>query len=814
MSNTDYEASSAQMVKAEQDFLKAGPWRRELAGKTGDWRGIALSGGGIRSSTFCLGALQALAAHDLIKAFDYLSTVSGGGYIGCSLQWWWNKYPNLYSSSPDTFPYGSTDPRQIGGRSQNLAFLRNNGEYLAPGSGLALWTAIAVVIRSIFLNLVVWIPLIAALQAGVIWASQWLVGLPFFQGDWFGYVHGQPIWKGNEQAGVLDSTVPAVYVIALYLAYFLLGILALLSLVFSFLSRLEGERWKNFWIAFGLIGFTAAAVSFIKLFELIHITGATGLPAPAAILCLTGLSGLTLAVRGGIELLRNAETSAGYSARRALEWVGGRLARPIVLLLIFASVPFAYILAKDFQGPVGLFGLASGIGSALYGHYSSLRNWAPSVVTSVFASIGAALFLYGVIFVCYYLAVNYFIHELSYYGGMAVVIMLFISLLSLYVVNVNHIGLHRFYRDRLMEAFMPPHEAVATETVVSSPVADTLAVSKLAPAANLEGTIPFPIINTNAILIRDADRTRATRGGASFAITPLYSGSEATGWIRTDKYADGQGAISLATAMAVSGAAANANAGYVGTGLTRNPLISLLMQLTNVRLGLWLSNPKRSKHRAPRHIHPGLTYSLLGVGYSSDSHFLELSDGGHFDNLGVYELVRRQTKLILVCDGEADKEISYAGLVSVARRIAEDFGARVEFAPGLGPERLTPTDDMGYPSGVKGAKWPYLLARIDYGGGQFGLVLYIKATMNPDLSFISKGYKGKNPDFPHQTTADQFFEAEQFEAYRELGYLSAERLIADMELSGGIPDNDVIWRRYLDQLSGSSNDKKGKKNKV
>ena len=90
--------------------------------------GLALSGGGIRSSTFSLGVIQALAKHGVLKKVDYLSTVSGGGFIGSCLSSVLNSKDA--GSEQDRFPLhyqvGSNEPLGVGQ-------LRNSAQYLIPG---------------------------------------------------------------------------------------------------------------------------------------------------------------------------------------------------------------------------------------------------------------------------------------------------------------------------------------------------------------------------------------------------------------------------------------------------------------------------------------------------------------------------------------------------------------------------------------------------------------------------------------------------------------------------------------------------------
>jgi hypothetical protein len=276
------------------------------------------------------------------------------------------------------------------------------------------------------------------------------------------------------------------------------------------------------------------------------------------------------------------------------------------------------------------------------------------------------------------------------------VVALVVAVASTFYTNINQVGLHRYYRDRIIETFMPSQSAVTDVTSTYSPKADELLLSQLYGTSVNSGG-PYPIINTNVILARDKNRKHRARGGASFSFTPLYTGSEATGWAATDSFRKRQGGVQLASAIATSGAAANSNAGYTGLGITRDRLISLVMMLLNVRLGLWLGNPnpKFGSARAPTHAYPGFPYAFCGLGHTSDSGFVELSDGGHFENLGIYELARRKVGLIIVCDGEADKEISYAGLLSATRRIHEDFGAVIDFVAHDGLSSLVPRDELG-----------------------------------------------------------------------------------------------------------------------
>ena len=293
---------------------------------------------------------------------------------------------------------------------------------------------------------------------------------------------------------------------------------------------------------------------------------------------------------------------------------------------------------------------------------------------------------------------------------------------------------------------------------------------------------PYHLVNTNVILVDSNNPKWQKRGGDAFLLSPKYCGSTATGWRKTADYMQ-KDPLTLATAVAISGAAANPNTGAGGVGPTRKPLLSLLMALLNIRLGYWVPNPKSKSQKIANHFRAAY-HELSPSGYTECRKLLQISDGGHFENLGVYELVRRKVKLIICCDGSADPEFNFMGLQVLARRIGTDFGARIKFGKRNHLERIIPRDPdtEAYPVGVKFAKRGYIKGRIIYKDGTKGTLILIKTTMIQGLDLRLKGYKAANPDFPDQSTTDQFFDEEQFEAYRELGYKIAKTMICKVNL--------------------------------
>lgn len=136
---------------------------------TGPWIGLALSGGGIRSATFCLGALQRFANSGLLKHFDYISSVSGGGYAASAVQWKWHDDPNTDAGA--NFPYGSEQTQSLASENESLKYLRWHASFLAPGGGISIWSGIAVLLRTFLISVFFWLPLAIAFMLVVFVAT-------------------------------------------------------------------------------------------------------------------------------------------------------------------------------------------------------------------------------------------------------------------------------------------------------------------------------------------------------------------------------------------------------------------------------------------------------------------------------------------------------------------------------------------------------------------------------------------------------------------------------------------------------------------
>ena len=252
--------------------------------------------------------------------------------------------------------------------------------------------------------------------------------------------------------------------------------------------------------------------------------------------------------------------------------------------------------------------------------------------------------------------------------------------------------------------------------------------------------------------------------------------------------------------MAISGAAANPRGGFAGTGPTtnsssrsrcRSSASGSATGCAGTR-GPWLVRTWLNPHG--NHFVPVASDSRQLSACDPPAAFVELTDGGHFENLGLYELVRRRCGLIIVCDGGDDRRASYAALSSrppaASRRTSAPPSTSTSTASdrdaptALGPAaRSSParrrTSTRRTPSTPHRG---YFLASVRYGDGRAatgadgrgrpgaGLVIYLKSAMIPALSLVTRAAtRAPTPTSPTSSTADQFFSPEQFEAYRDVG---------------------------------------------
>jgi hypothetical protein len=246
-----------------------------------------------------------------------------------------------------------------------------------------------------------------------------------------------------------------------------------------------------------------------------------------------------------------------------------------------------------------------------------------------------------------------------------------------------------------------------------------------------------------------------------------------------------RGQLTLSTAFAVSGAAVDPD-----TYATRSRSVSFLMALLNVRLGIWVANPRH----APRRLRWPAWYELmlremLGVGLTEKDARVHLADGGHFENLGLYELLRRRCRYIIVSDAGADPGTTLADLGQAVQRARADFGAEVNLCA-----------DPLFHAGQGLRRQAHLLGNVIYADGTRGEILYLKALLRENLGADIYTYWRTNPEFPNQPTANQFYGELQFDSYRELG----RQLMAGIVAGEGGADIEKVFARWRNAAPGTA----------
>ena len=752
--------------------------------------GLALSGGGIRSATFSLGALQVLAKQGVLEKIDYLSVVSGGGYIGSSLYWWWFGAKEAHNKvgsfdTKENFPYGCHDTEeektqatdQTCAQKKILQYLKSHGNYLTPGDGIDAWSFFGVIIRGLFIPILVWL----------IFLTLFFVSLLSLSSIMGSLLHHYEILSNQSFIQFVSteqlSLDPKVLTIpAIFEPISLMIVFIVLILLTSYLSHS-----------------LATFAGWVRDSQPDENTRKT----------------LTRQIKDWTHDLFD------YKWRRFSERLYGELYKTLICLTVLLLIPIMFWKFNNGKDALHVFHfkdvfiLLSGVATGVWGYYQRVIDKVPTIATRLVLAIGTGLFIYGASFITYQFALalvrpNLFAANSSFLADIPFMstmigLAIFTFILSVFV-NKNLTSPHRYYRDRLMESFMPDWTSVDKNIEGRAYHANEFRLSNSwNVTAQKHVQAPFPIINTNVVLANEkvdkafdqaennARRNYKYRGGDSFVLTPFACGSQATGWCKTNKFMRND--LTLPTAMAISAAAANPNSAYLGSGQTRNKALSFVMRILNLRLGYWVFSPNPNAYLLlkwsrlfsfkPNHIFPTLLSELpFSNIHTRKSSVIELTDGGHFDNLGVYELLRRQLETIIVIDGEADPKTLFNALISLKQRAKDDFDVDLKFKENdqEGLAALVEAKPMDFPAGATEAKTGFVIADICYNQPyamestqqtseqqKHGKLIYIKATMIKEASLETKAYKGIHPEFPDQTTLDQFFDQEQFEAYRDLG---------------------------------------------
>jgi hypothetical protein len=730
--------SCADINKKERDFVLE---RRSLLFKkermseaVTDAVGLAFSGGGIRSATVCLGVAQVLAEKKLLAEVDYLSTVSGGGYLGTFLSSFFNKgftfqTPNK-ALSDNLAAADDVEPAA-------LRHIRNNSKYLLHGGAWGKLNMAALLLSGLATNILMVLPL------------------------------------------------PLIVALGLYL-----------------LSCL------GFW---GHSTFAADADSIPTS------------QAPATIL----LKYSSLVLLGAwfiLTIVRRATLGSPNESKGAR--LRGVLSSGTVLLLVFCGVVgvlflvpslfhlYAFLEFQHKQGwhvsettisvVVGLLPFLSGLATSILktGRLQTFFSW-------LLVLSGPLLYFWIILFVDAKLG-------LTAHGQWPWLLVLSVTIVllvwSIFGVDINSGGPHGYYRDRLCECYLArrgkneltwwqeavrrlwsgrhhPHEPAPVEERCaageSKAVEQTDAVGNRLrlPLTDLAkpGLSPYHLVNTIVNLPASANQELRGRDGDFFLISPLVCGSPICGYFSTNELTDKDKNIDLGTAMAISGAAAAPNMGFHTL-----PQFRFLMALFNVRLGYWIPNLGIPKSAPGRGVGLGYLLREMAGHMNENLPFLNLSDGGHIENLGVYELLRRKCKFIICVHGGASLGTERGDLQRLQRYVKIDLGIELEYD----------LSDL-QPDAARQVRAYATLVKVKYGKGEIGWMIYLKPAITGGEPPYVLDFRCAAPEFPNEGLLDQAYSEEKFEAYRALGQWLAESLFREEIVGRSQPGSICKWFQNL-----------------
>ncbi|MDQ6647197.1 MAG: patatin-like phospholipase family protein, partial [Pseudomonadota bacterium] len=752
--------------------------------------GLALSGGGVRSATFCLGLLRALAKNGVLHRFDYLSTVSGGGYTGAA-------FGRLFGAGSEArdVEQGLADDRSL-----LLWWLRSNGRYLVP-SGLRdllqTWagqlrgfvaTQFEITTLILLLSCMITLPHLlgfhwqaasAPLLTSTLWwvlmpAAGWIVIFMAFAYWWSRDAEDWSVW--SDLTICVCTSVMAVYLLSPLWNTAMAGHGKVTMAVIG--GILLAAPLSRLWLllrpshpAQDQVRYTMALSTSLKYLTLLFLLGATDL-----------LSWLLADQIGATFRHRSILTSAGLAAmligvaRIALPLLQphdrkNRLSQlPLTLLANLCGLLLLVLLTLFWLSALQYFVFVARL-SAL----NSWMRWLAVLVPGISRPPAADNWLRWL--------------------TVAIPSLAYVVLTGGNLQMINRSSLHAFYRSRIARAYVsvgnyegaehPSGPARFPLSPLNRKTRDNAdAVKKLTEL--LEGDDvalpaysphtyggPIHLINCciNQTIDDRTDTYNADRKGVYLTVSSLGLETGAQPPLLRCGADNPLARSTLSEWIAISGAAAGSGMG----SLTRTG-ISALFFLSGFRLGYWWKNRLNP---------PRFWWSRLGKSRAALQEMLArfpglrspvwyLSDGGHFDNTGVYSLLKRELRLIVLADCGADPSYVFTDVENLTRKARIDLDTGIDF---IDPESLptglsavlrarfgTPDSIMPNPGSQH-----LLLARISYPSGASGCLLVVKPRLYGELPLDVAGYADRHRDFPQQSTAQQFFDESQWESYCQLG---------------------------------------------
>jgi hypothetical protein len=398
-------------------------------------------------------------------------------------------------------------------------------------------------------------------------------------------------------------------------------------------------------------------------------------------------------------------------------------------------------------------------------------------------------------------------------------------------IDETWLSLHNYYRRRLVSAFAIPRP----EGTVAGASPRTKGLGRLRPdqpertPLGTHGSRPaygppasycFPETKFAATAnLTGQERTPPGRRAVPFMFGSEYIGGPQVGWVTT-RYLENLVAEPIKRDLDVTAARAISGAAFAAAMGAQTRFYEVFLALANVRLGSWLPNPWFVALKS-QHLHdwtvPGLpsrrrlsllAREIFGI-HPSRARMLLCTDGGHYDNLGLIELLRLRCGLIYCFDasgGGAPLADTLAGALAVAR---EELGVGINLAKkydlvpgGANPPPFDPNGPLAFLN-ARISHSAVIVGDINYTGAPPGKLIFAQATLTKDLPYEVLEFSQDNAGFPRDGTADQWFNSQQFDAYQQLGrYLGHQVLLAAKQITTAAPNEAARSRRQLWHRSG------------
>jgi predicted acylesterase/phospholipase RssA len=822
---------------------------------TSAW-GLCLSGGGIRSATFCLGVLEALSRAprppgaaplpfgdpavapepSLLGQFDYLSTVSGGGYIGTFFGSMFvpgradtaadasasaaNAYDTL-RREPPRLRTGVVRDQTTSSAYKAMAWLRENGRYLAPSSAGDLLYGVATAIRAWFGLHVVLGLMLLVLLALLNFAKSFL--LEAADRSW---------WTGF----IVDLSRPGTWLSDVWLSglwMFPAAVLALLTLPcgyaywMTYPPRGKGvdapavqspRYWAGYMPCVVLVAVVVARAAGMTLwptFVLPHrwVQAAT----PFAVVLAGMLAGTLWFIVAG---WGKSFAALRLHLTRQLTWT-------LKLAGVLAFLAFVDTLSQSFYAhgwtvgpPLTATAILTWLTRRLAPHLANLAGKPRTrIPVELLLGLGAAALAvllvavwdYGVIWLQWQGVDPVYRHKIaapelltaqrSWLGLLLLAAIPLTVMIGRFPQFLNLSSLQGLYSARLTRAYQGASNAerfVDGDKMLSS--AEPLDSDHI-PHARYNENRYAPLHLINVCLNQNVDPAeqlvQRDRKGRPMVVLPAVAGdAPALPFAIDGKYVPVAGVgpsdpLTIGEWIGVSGAAA-----ATGTGRRTSAAMALLLGLANVRLGRWwrsglTGDPEHGLARAFRWLLPTQAYLVDELGahfYGTRRPMHYLSDGGHFDNTGIYELLRpeRDVKFIVACDCGADPSYRFDDLADLIRLARIDFGIDIDVDESVTASlsRLRhvfgTADELSRHDGASNKCALLLNVYRSAAARQEQVpdmrIVLVKPVLIADAPLDVHNYGAANKEFPQQTTGDQFFDEAQWESYRKLGLETGRRI--------------------------------------